>query len=138
MLAGPIGSAALHLAASAADLRLPAVSLGGAALVKVLLIAPVLEEIVFRGGVQRLLERAAWGSRLVAPGVTIGNVLTSVIFAAAHLSVAPTGLAAAIFLPSLVFGRLAQLYRTLLPAMLVHAVYNACYLGAGVVSASRL
>lgn len=138
LLAGPIGSAALHLAAQAAALRLPAISLDGMALVKALLLAPVLEELVFRGGVQSLLDRTAAGRGLIAPGVTVGNVLTSALFAAAHLWVAPPALAAAIFLPSLIFGRLRQLYSSLLPAMLVHAAYNACYLGAGIAWPNRL
>ena len=97
----------------------------------------MLEELVFRGGVQALLDRTAWGSRLVAPGISTGNVMASALFAAAHLWVAPPGLAVAIFLPSLVFGRLAQLYPSLLPAMLVHAAYNACYLAAGIACATR-
>lgn len=138
LLAGPLGSAALYLAAHAAGLRLPAVSLSGVSLVKVLLLAPVLEELIFRGGIQTLLDRTAPGGRLVVPGVTAGNVLTSALFAAAHLWVAAPALAAAIFLPSLVFGRLRQLYPSLLPAMIVHALYNACYLVTGMAWATRL
>ena len=45
--------------------------------------------------------------------------------------VTPPWLAASIFFPSVVFGRLKQLYPSLLPAMLVHAWYNVCYLSAG-------
>ena len=127
----------MYLAANAAGLRLPAVSLSGESLVKVLLLSPVLEELIFRGGVQTLLDRTVFGARLVVRGVTVGNVLTSALFAAAHLWVAPPALAAAIFLPSLVFGRLRQLYASLLPAMVVHAVYNGCYLATGMAWATR-
>jgi membrane protease YdiL (CAAX protease family) len=127
----------LYLAANAAGLRLPAVSLSGESLVKVLLLSPVLEELIFRGGVQTLLDRTVFGARLVVRGVTVGNVLTSALFAAAHLWVAPPALAAAIFLPSLVFGRLRQLYPSLLPAVIVHGVYNACYLATGMAWATR-
>ena len=62
--------------------------------------------------------------------MSVGNVVASGVFSAFHLVVAPPWLAAAIFLPSLVFGRLKQQYPSLLPAMLVHGWYNACYLGA--------
>jgi len=137
LLAGPLGGALLYLAAHAVGLRLPAVSLSGVSLVKALLLAPVLEELIFRGGIQTLLDRTARGARPVVRGVTVGNVLTSALFAAAHLWVAPLALAAAIFLPSLVFGRLRQLYPSLLPAMVVHAVYNGCYLVTGMTWSTR-
>ena len=127
----------MYLAAHAVGLRLPAVSLSGVSLVKALLLAPVLEELIFRGGIQTLLDRTARGARLVVRGVTVGNVLTSALFAAAHLWVAPLALAAAIFLPSLVFGRLRQLYASLLPAMVVHAVYNGCFLVTGMAWSTR-
>lgn len=112
-------------------LILPHRSPSRSALVIVLLLAPVLEELVFRGGIQDVLDRTPWGRFALLGRVSVGNVLTSLLFSAAHLMIAPAGLAAAIFFPSLVFGRLKQLYPSLLPAMLVHAWYNACYLIAG-------
>ncbi len=114
-------------------LTLPHPSSGWSALATSLLLAPVLEELVFRGGIQDVLDRTPWGRLAVLGGVSVGNVLTSLLFSAAHLMMAPAWLAAAIFFPSLVFGRLKQLYPSLLPAMLVHAWYNACYLTAGTV-----
>ncbi|MGZ8283627.1 MAG: CPBP family glutamic-type intramembrane protease, partial [Allosphingosinicella sp.] len=62
---------------------------------------------------------------------SVGNVLTSLLFSAAHLMAAPAWLAGAAFFPSLVFGRLKQLYPSLLPVVLVHAWFNVCYLTAG-------
>ena len=128
MLAGPLGSAALQFLSKLDELSMPPPALAGTALVGSILIAPVLEELVFRGGVQEVLDRTAWGRLRPIRGVSVGNLLTSVLFAAAHLAVTLPWLAVGVFFPSLVFGRLKQLYPSLLPAMLVHAWYNVCFL----------
>lgn len=128
LFAGPLGSLALHMASHLGGMKLPHLNSGGSTLVTSLFLAPVLEELVFRGGVQDVLDRTALGRLRVLRGVGVGNVLTSVLFAAAHLMVAPPWLAATVFFPSVVFGRLKQLYSSLLPAMLAHAWYNACFL----------
>jgi uncharacterized protein len=131
LLVGPICGWALHMASRLGMVEVPRVSLGWAALAASLVLAPVLEELVFRGGIQSWLDGTSPGRREVARGLTVGNLSTSVLFAAAHLAVLPPWLAASIFFPSLVFGRLKQLYPSLLPAMLVHAWFNACYLATG-------
>ena len=125
VLAGPLGAAALYAAAHAGlQLPLPGPAAG---IVTFLLLAPVLEEIVFRGGVQEMLDRTALGRRALG-GVTLGNAATSALFAAAHLLSAPPWLAAAVLLPSLVLGRVKQLTSSLVPVVLLHAWFNACYL----------
>lgn len=126
LLAGPLGYATARLGWLGAS---PPI-LDGATLVNALLLAPVIEELIFRGGLQGLLDRTRFGGTSRG-GVSVGNVLTSVAFSAAHFAVMAPALAVGVFLPSLVFGRLKQLYPSLLPAMLVHAWYNACYLAAG-------
>lgn len=128
---GPVGGSALIIASHLSSLQLPQLSDDCATLVSLLLLAPVLEELVFRGGIQDALDRTALGRPGLPGGVSVGNLLTSAIFAAAHLLVSPPWLAASIFVPSVVFGHLKQLYPSLLPAMLVHAWYNLCYLTAG-------
>ena len=133
MLAGPLGGSALYFASHAGLLAMPRPSLAWTALANALVLAPLLEELVFRGGIQGALDRTRFGASPVLPGVSVGNLLTSALFSAAHLIAAPAWLAAGVFLPSLVFGRLKQLYPSLVPAMLVHAWYNACYLAATLV-----
>lgn len=129
LVAGPLVSAALPVATRLAGHQLPQSSLDRSALLASLLLAPVLEELVFRGGIQPAVDRTRIG-RIRWAGVTLGNVSTSLLFAAAHLFVAPPGLAAGVFFPSLVFGRLAQLYPTLLPCICMHAWYNVCFMVA--------
>jgi membrane protease YdiL (CAAX protease family) len=131
LLAGPLAISGLRIASHLGALEIPRRSLDWATVVNLLLLAPVLEELVFRGGVQGALDRTPFGRRYLAGGVSVGNALASALFSAAHLLVDSPWLAASIFFPSLVFGRLKQLYPSLLPAMLVHAWYNACYLIAG-------
>lgn len=94
----------------------------GAGLWMLLLVAPVLEEIVFRAGLQASLVRRGW-----QPGLAI--VLASAAFAAWHLA-AGQGLAAlAVFLPSLVFGH-AYARHGLACAMACHSWFNLCHLAA--------
>jgi len=102
------------------------------------LVSPALEELVFRAGVQDALERRFGDGRARIGPISAGNVATSVLFAAAHLMVAPSWLAAATFVPSLVFGHAKTVYRTLWPAILLHAWYNGCYVAGTSGAAIRL
>ncbi len=131
LLVGPLASSGLHVATHLGAVEIPHPNLDWATLVNLLLLAPVLEELVFRGGVQEALDRTPFGRLYLAGGVSVGNVLASALFSVAHLLVDPPWLAASVFFPSLVFGRLKQVYPSLLPAMLVHTWYNVCYLAAG-------
>ncbi|MDA3921094.1 MAG: JDVT-CTERM system glutamic-type intramembrane protease [Salinisphaera sp.] len=90
--------------------------------------APALEELVFRGGLQEWLLRCRHhrpGTRSI---ISLPNLATSLVFALAHLLHHPPLWAAGIFLPSLVFGALYERRRQLRTPMLVHAAYNAAYL----------
>lgn len=85
--------------------------------IAVLVLWSVSEEIVFRGGIQAALAKVpAIGSRHLGwPGrragtVTLANVLTSVLFAAAHLWHKSALVAVAVFPVSLILG--ASLERT--------------------------
>lgn len=91
------------------------------------LISPLLEEFVFRGGLQVFLLRHAAMARKIA-GLSTANVLTSVAFAAMHLWSQPPLWAASVFVPSLVFGHLRDRFDSILPAFVVHALYNAGFL----------
>jgi membrane protease YdiL (CAAX protease family) len=84
---------------------------------------PVLEEIVFRGLVQDLAHRHLrawrWGP------ISHANLYTSLLFTALHFIHQPPLWAAAVILPSLVFGYFKDKYRSLAAPILLHVFYNA-------------
>jgi membrane protease YdiL (CAAX protease family) len=85
---------------------------------------PLLEELLFRGAVQPWLARTRCGAR-ENWGITTANVLTSALFAAAHLASHAPVLAAATFAPSLVFGYFRDRYASITPGAVLHVFYNA-------------
>jgi len=92
---------------------------------------PVLEELVFRGGLQGRLREISWGARRFGP-LSLANVLTSIVFTALHFFVHPPLAAALVFAPSLVFGYFRD--RTngdrthgLGAPVVLHCWYNAGY-----------
>jgi membrane protease YdiL (CAAX protease family) len=90
------------------------------------LLYPLLEEIAFRGLLQELLRdglpRASCGP------LTAANLLTSVLFSAAHFFYHPPLAAALVFFPSLVFGYFKERSGGLPAPVILHAFYNAGYL----------
>jgi membrane protease YdiL (CAAX protease family) len=88
------------------------------------LIAPILEEIVFRGALQGWLINKTQGRRLLGP-ISWANALTSIAFASLHGLKQGGALAWLTFFPSLLFGLCRERYRTLTPGILLHAYYNA-------------
>ncbi len=86
---------------------------------------PVVEEIVFRGFIQeffvKILKAAPLGP------ITMANLLTSLLFTAMHLLYHAPLWAAAVFIPSLLFGYFKDKYQSLTPAIFLHAYYNVGY-----------
>lgn len=91
---------------------------------------PFVEEMLFRGVMQGQLKKHAW-ARATVRDLTAANIVTSLLFALAHLASHSPAWAAAVLLPSLVFGYFRDRYEQLLPSLLLHAEYNACYLLIG-------
>lgn len=91
---------------------------------KLTVLMPVLEEIVFRGGIQSaLISRSVFARSWC--GVSLANLITSVLFASLHLISQPPVWAALVFIPSLVFGWARDRYNAVLPSVLLHSVYNS-------------
>ena len=90
------------------------------------LVYPVLEEIAFRGLLQELV-RDHISTASIGP-LTVANLLTSVLFAAAHLFYHAPSWAALVFFPSLVFGFFKERTGALTAPILLHAFYNAGYI----------
>lgn len=88
------------------------------------LLFPLLEEIVFRGGLQPVLARHCawrWG------WIGAANLVASAVFAALHLMTHPSLWALAVFLPSLLFGAFRDRSDALLQPTALHAAYNLGY-----------
>ena len=91
-----------------------------------LVIAPVLEEIVLRAGLQEaLLRRLALRG---AAGATAANLGCALAFAAAHLLQRPSALAAFTLVPALWLGWVYQQQRRVAPCIALHALMNAAWL----------
>jgi membrane protease YdiL (CAAX protease family) len=89
-----------------------------------LLIAPTLEELVFRTGLhETLLRRAATrGTNPMWPAI-----VTAMTFAAAHVAVRPTLGSALTLLPALAIGVVYEQRRRLLHCIALHALFNAVW-----------
>ncbi len=89
------------------------------------LLYPVVEELVFRGLIQDLAHRYLRPWRL-GP-LTHANILTSLLFTALHFINHPPLWAAAVMLPSLLFGFFKDRTGALTVPILLHVFYNAGY-----------
>lgn len=92
----------------------------------VVLAYPLLEELAFRGALQPLLLRHAVARRQLA-GISLANLLTSLVFAAAHLVQHAPAWAAAVLIPSLAFGYVRERFDAVAPAIALHVFYNFGY-----------
>ncbi len=87
---------------------------------------PLLEEWLFRGLLQPQL--LTWRPlRARALGLSGANWLASLLFGAAHLLAHPPLWAAAVIIPSLVFGAFRDRYQSVVPAIILHSFYNLGY-----------
>lgn len=124
LAAGPAGCAALALLPGVPwSPGLPVGPLLWPALA--VLVYPPLEEYVFRGGLQPWMG-GRWPRRW-GP-LTAANLGASAAFAGLHFLFHPPLWAAAVFVPSLVFGYFRERHDTLATSIALHVAYNASYL----------
>jgi membrane protease YdiL (CAAX protease family) len=90
------------------------------------LLYPVVEELVFRGWLQGALRRYPGGRRRFGP-VSCANLVTSIVFAGAHLFSHPPLAALLVLFPSLIFGHFRDCYGRVAPSMGLHGFYNSGY-----------
>ncbi len=90
-------------------------------LVLPVVVHPLVEEILFRGYLQGWI--AARSARTWGP-VSQANLITSVLFATAHIVLNPGLMAALVFFPSLIFGYFRERHNGLATPILLHAWYN--------------
>ncbi|HUD32909.1 MAG TPA: JDVT-CTERM system glutamic-type intramembrane protease, partial [Variovorax sp.] len=89
----------------------------------VLLVAPLLEEAVFRAGLQEALLRR-WQVR-----PCLANVVTACVFAVAHMISRGDASAFSVALPALLIGEVYRRTGRLRWCMALHAAMNAVWLG---------
>jgi len=92
------------------------------------LVYPILEEIVFRGWLQGalLIKGRPYVKSIL--GISLANLITSVIFAALHLVYQDYIWALLIVFPSLVFGYFRDRYQKILPSIIIHSFYNCGFI----------
>jgi len=86
---------------------------------------PVIEELVFRGMIQDLAGRHLHAWR-IGP-LSHANIITSLLFTALHFINHPPLWAAAVFIPSLLFGFFRERSGTLAAPVLLHVFFNSGY-----------
>ncbi len=86
-------------------------------------IYPILEEFVFRSGFQSwLLQRAYF--RKSCRGISLANVVVSIVFALMHWRVHVSVSGLFVFFPSLVFGFFRDRYKGVYISIFLHCFYN--------------
>jgi membrane protease YdiL (CAAX protease family) len=125
LAAGPVAWAVLGLAG-----LLPSRVSDPVALAGLVLVRPVVEEFVFRGALQGWALDTNWGGRRLGP-LTAANAASSVLFVAAHALAQTPGWAAAVLLPSLIFGYFRERTGSLVAPCLLHGFYNAGFFVLG-------
>lgn len=95
-------------------------------LLSLLLLQPVVEELLFRGVFQGRFLEYCWGRKLYL-GASAANVMTSLLFVAAHLINHSFLWAVSVFIPSLLFGYFRERYGSVYPSIFLHMSYNTFY-----------
>ena len=93
---------------------------------------PLLEEILFRGIVQKFLFNKPWGCSIFA-GLSVANWLTSLLFVMAHFWYQPVIWAIFVLIPSLAYGFFRDRYASIYPSILLHSFYNAGFVAMNII-----
>ena len=126
VLCGPLGAGLLAALADAGLVAVPAMGGTLPVLFAELVVAPVLEEMAFQGALQDWLADQAW-ARPAWAGLSVANVLTSMVFALFHLAGHATALALLTVFPSLLLGKTRDNSGSLAACAGLHAWFNLCY-----------
>lgn len=88
--------------------------------ISVVVIAPIMEEIIYRGVVQ------TWLFRLLGKETRwLVLVIASAMFASVHLASVPLEVLPALFLLGVILGWVYETTRSLWPGIMIHALFNA-------------
>jgi len=87
---------------------------------------PLIEELSFRGVIQGSLSQRSSLDRQVI-GLSLANILTSVLFVLMHFVHHPPVWALLVFFPSLVFGYFKDRFSSMIPSIILHSFYNLLF-----------
>ncbi len=87
---------------------------------------PIVEEVVFRGGLQGYLRRYLT-LKITFCQFSFANILTSCVFSLFHLINQDPFWALLTFFPSLIFGYFRDRHHRVLPCIILHSVYNLVF-----------
>ncbi len=105
---------------------LPRHAIWSTAFLSVALWQPVFEELLFRGIVQGYLLQSMARQKTWL-GLSIPNLLTSVLFSLAHLASHSISWSLLVFVPSLCFGFVRDRFESVYPSIALHVFYNTGY-----------
>jgi membrane protease YdiL (CAAX protease family) len=115
---GPVSA----LAATALGLQLEALACSDTRLqFKLLFWGPIVEELVFRAGLQKLLMRQKFPALMA-------NVMVSIIFSLAHCVLSHNPVMLVVFVPSLLLGWVYQKTDSLVWVIGLHSFFNLAFL----------
>jgi len=118
---------------------LPWYAIWSPAFLSVALWQPLFEELLFRGIIQQYVQQAV-GTQKTWKGLSIPNVLTSLLFMLAHLASHSLSWSLLMFVPSLCFGLVRDRFGSVYPSIALHTFYNTGYfllIGSGTLLNSR-
>lgn len=101
------------------------------ALLMAVLVYPVLEEFVFRGGIQHWLRRYHHFKNESINGVTYANLATSSLFALTHVFSHGDWWYLSVFLPSLLLGAIYDQQQKISHCIVVHGFFNLGFVVLG-------
>jgi len=87
---------------------------------------PLIEELSFRGVIQGYLSQRNILDRQMI-GLSMANILTSVLFVLMHFVHHPPVWALLVFFPSLVFGYFKDHFSSVIPSIILHSFYNLMF-----------
>lgn len=90
----------------------------------------LVEELIFRGLIQEGLNKLFRHRFWIGP-ISLANLVTSILFAGAHLFAQPVGWALATFFPSLAFGFVWDRHKSIWACFVLHLSYNLFFFHLG-------
>ena len=105
---------------------LPWHALWSSAFLSVALWQPLFEELLFRGLIQGQVQQSV-GPLKTWHGMSLSNLLTSLLFSVAHLVSHSLTWSLLVFVPSLCFGFARDRFGSVYPSIALHTFYNTGY-----------